>query len=39
MGTIVVNAENIRLFCIIVLGTVWFYLLNVELRSRDEDDK
>ena len=22
-----------------VMGVVWFYLLNVELRSGDEDDK
>jgi len=38
MGTIVISGENIRLFCIIVLGIVWFYLLNVELRSSNEDD-
>ena len=36
MGTIVVNAENIRLFCIIVLGTVWFFLLNEHLRNEDD---
>jgi len=34
---IVVNAENIRLFSIIVLGTVWFYLLNQHI-SENEDD-
>ena len=39
IGGIVVNGENIRLFTILVLGVVWFYLLNVELRSRDEEDK
>ncbi len=33
---IVVNAENIRLFAIIVLFVVWFYLLNIELRSNDD---
>ncbi len=33
---IVVNAENIRLFAIIVLSVVWFYLLNIELRSNDD---
>ncbi len=38
MGTIVVNADSIRIFCIMVLGVIWFYLLNQELRSRDEDD-
>ena len=36
MGTIVVDGENIRLFCIIVLGTVWFYLLNDYLRNADD---
>ena len=35
---IVVNGENIRLFSIIVLGIVWFYLLNIELRNSNEDD-
>ena len=39
IGGIVVNGENIRLFTILVLGVIWFYLLNVELRSGDEDDK
>ncbi len=34
---IVVNWENIRLFTIIVLGIIWFYLLNTELRSNDDD--
>ena len=39
IGGIVVNGENIRLFTILVLGVIWFYLLNVELRSGDDDDK
>ena len=36
-GTIVVNASSIRVFLIMVMAVVWFYLLNVELRSRDEE--
>ena len=39
IGGIVVNGDNIRLFTILVLGVIWFYLLNVELRSGDDDDK
>ena len=39
VGRIVVNGENIRLFTVLVLGVIWFYLLNVELRSGDDDDK
>jgi len=39
VGGIVINGENIRLFTILGFGIVWFYLLNVELRSKDEDDK
>ena len=39
IGGIVVNGENIRLFPVLVLGVIWFYLLNVELRSGDDDDK
>ena len=39
IGGIVVNGENIRLFTVLVLGVRWFYLLNVELRSGDDDDK
>ena len=30
---IVVNGENIRLFAIMVLAVLWFYLLNQELRK------
>ncbi len=36
MGTIVVNGENIRLACILVLATVWFYLLNEYLRNEND---
>ena len=36
MGTIVVNGENIRLFSIIILGTVWFFLLNEYLRNEND---
>tara|TARA_B100000131_G_C17950153_1_gene546091 strand:+ start:337 stop:459 length:123 start_codon:yes stop_codon:yes gene_type:complete len=38
VGGIVVNGENIRLFTILVLGVVWFYLINVEIRSKDKDN-
>jgi len=38
VGGIVINGENIRLFTILVLGVVWFYLINVELRSKDKDN-
>ncbi len=31
------SPDSIRMFAIIVLGVVWFYILNVELRSRDDD--
>tara|TARA_B000000532_G_scaffold243617_1_gene240178 strand:+ start:460 stop:567 length:108 start_codon:yes stop_codon:yes gene_type:complete len=31
------SPDSIRMFAIIVLGVVWFYLLNVELRSSDDD--
>ena len=31
--------SSIRMLLILVMGVVWFYLLNVELRSGDEDDK
>ena len=30
---IVVNGENIRLFAIMVLSVLWFYLLNQEIRK------
>ena len=38
VGGVVVNGENIRLFTILVLGVVWFYLINVEIRSKDKDN-
>ncbi len=31
--------SSIRIFLIMVMAVIWFYLLNVELRSSDEDDK
>jgi len=31
--------SSIRIALVMVMAVVWFYLLNVELRSRDEDDK
>ena len=30
---IVVNGENVRIFAIMVLAVLWFYLLNQELRK------
>jgi len=31
------SPSSIRMFAILVLGVVWFYLLNTELRSRDDE--
>jgi len=31
------SPSSIRTFVIIVLGVVWFYLLNQELSNRDEE--
>ena len=31
--------SSIRVALIMVMAVVWFYLLNVELRSKNEDDK
>ena len=31
--------SSIRVALIMVMAVVWFYLLNVELRSVDDDDK
>jgi hypothetical protein len=31
------SPDSIRMFAIIVLGVVWFYLLNQELRSKNSD--
>jgi hypothetical protein len=30
------SPDSIRVFSIIVLGVVWFYLLNEELKNRDK---
>ncbi len=30
------SPDSIRLFAIIVLGTIWFYLLNQKLREGDD---
>ena len=30
--------SSIRIALIMVMAVVWFYLLNVELRSRDDED-
>jgi hypothetical protein len=32
------SPHSIRVALAMVLGVYWFYLLNVELRSRDEED-
>ena len=32
------SPTSIRTFAIIVLGVIWFYLLNEQLRSGDDDD-
>ncbi len=37
-GTIDTSPSSLRTFAILVMGIVWFYLLNVELRNRDEDE-
>ena len=39
MGTIDTSWSSIRVALIMVMAVVWFYLLNVELRSGDEEDK
>ena len=39
MGTIDTSWSSIRVALIMVMAVVWFYILNVELRSGDEDDK
>mgnify|MGYP001383441616 CR=1 FL=1 len=36
-GTIDTSPSSIRMFAIIVMSVVWFYLLNVELRSSDDE--
>ena len=35
---IVVNGENIRIFTIIILSVVWFYLLNQHLRENESNN-
>jgi hypothetical protein len=37
-GTIDTSPSSLRTFAILVMGIIWFYLLNVELRNRDEDE-
>lgn len=32
------SPSSIRMFAIIVLGVIWFYLLNEQLRSGEDDD-
>ena len=36
-GTIDTSPSSLRTFAILVMGIVWFYLLNIELRNRDEE--
>ncbi len=31
--------SSIRVALILVMGVIWFYLLNVELRSGDEEEE
>jgi len=31
------SPSSIRVALIMVMGVIWFYLLNVELRSRDDE--
>jgi|TARA_R100000329_G_C7445484_1_gene156682 hypothetical protein len=38
IGTIVVNADSIRLFVVMIMGGVWFYLLNEYIREGDNDE-
>ncbi len=38
IGTIDTSWSSIRVALIMVMAVVWFYLLNVEIRSRDEED-
>ena len=37
-GTIDTSPSSLRTFAILVMGIIWFYLLNQELRNRDEDE-
>jgi len=37
-GYIDTSWSSIRTFAILIMAVVWFYLLNQELRNRDEDE-
>ena len=37
MATIETSWSSIRVALIMVMAVVWFYLLNVELRSNDDE--
>ena len=37
MGTIDTSWSSIRVALIMIMAVVWFHLLNVELRSGDDD--
>ncbi len=37
MGTIDTSPSSIRVALIMIMAVIWFYLLNVELRSRDDE--
>jgi len=37
LGTIDTSWSSIRVALIMIMAVVWFYLLNVELRSGDDD--
>ena len=37
LGTIDTSPSSIRMFFILIMAVVWFYLLNIELRSGDDD--
>ena len=37
MGTIDTSWSSIRVALIMIMAVVWFYLLNVELRSNDDE--
>ena len=37
MGTIDTSWSSIRVALIMVMAVVWFYLLNIELRSKDDE--
>ena len=37
LGTIDTSWSSIRVALIMVMAVVWFYLLNIELRSKDDE--